>query len=469
MRGTTGRTRTRWIVAIVLVLLLTALGSQNIYPRDVEPEYALGDIPLDPATYQKHLKIRSEVEMLEALPLAYDARDEGIVTSPKDQGDCGSCWAFASVGALESHMLKQYGSGPTDDFSEQQQVSCNTAMWGCSGGDMTAIRYWQSIGPLYESCFLYTAVDTTACIEDQCAQIGYRVTNWHTVAATPEEFKASLYTEGPSYWRFTVYSDFVTFWENGAPGDVYVYAEGGPLGGHAVLLIGWDDTKQAYLCKNSWGEETGPNEDGTFWIAYSGHAIDLGFGMANFSIGAIECATEAECDDGLYCTGAVACVANVCLTGVPPICGDDGLFCNGTELCDEAAGDCGHSGNPCPLESDCDEEQDLCIPWSCGNDICELGESCINCPADCISAQNGSCSDCFKGECDGSCHPTKDGPNCADCLVNYCCGDGVCEGEESLDNCALDCTACIRSKRTCDCDGICGKFEDHTTCPWDCP
>lgn len=469
MHSTGRSTRARWIVGILIILLVTALGSQSIYPQSQDLKYPLGDIPLDPITYQRYLKFRPEAELLEALPPAYDARDEGIVTSPKNQGSCGSCWAFASVGAMESHMLKQFGVGPTD-LSEQQQVSCNTSMAGCSGGSSTAIRYWQGKGPLYESCFPYTADDSTPCIEDQCEQLRYRVVGWHTVPTTPDDFKASLYEEGPSYWRYDVYSDFYNYWDFGEPGEVYVNSGGGLLGGHAVLLIGWDDYKQAYLCKNSWGGG-GPNGDGTFWIAYTGHARNLGFGMANFGLESVGCSSDAECNDGLYCNGAETCVANVCQPGTPPVCGDDGLFCNGAEFCDEAADACGSTGNPCGAGTECDDDSDLCVPLNCGNGTCELGENCTNCPSDCIGAQNGTCSACFKGECDGSCHPVKDGADCADCLPNYCCGNGVCENGEFLTTCPLDCSAstCVPTKKTCDCDGTCGKFEDSSTCPWDCP
>ncbi|NIV28742.1 MAG: hypothetical protein GWN58_04250, partial [Anaerolineae bacterium] len=58
------------------------------------------------------------------------------------------------------------------------------------------------------------------------------------------------------------YSDFYTYWDHGKPGDVYINKGGSLLGGHAVLLIGWDDNKEAYLCKNSWGTYGGPNNDG---------------------------------------------------------------------------------------------------------------------------------------------------------------------------------------------------------------
>lgn len=281
------RFEAKWFILILMVFLLAfGLGQMA-----AAAEYGLGDIPLDPETYQQYLKVWPD-QAAEMLPASYDARDDGIVTPAKNQGSCGSCWAFASVGAFESHLLKQYSFGPTD-LSEQQQVSCNLNMAGCCGGSSSAPRYWESTGPIYEACFLY-AESGTSCPTQRtvpcsdasgCQQLTYRVTNWHTVSATEAQFKTSLYNDGPSYWRFTVYSDFMTFWNSGNPGDVYTSKSGySQLGGHAVLLIGWDDAKGAYLCKNSWGASAGPNDDGTFWIAYSGHHYNLAFGMSNFNL-----------------------------------------------------------------------------------------------------------------------------------------------------------------------------------------
>ena len=67
-------------------------------------------------------------------------------------------------------------------------------------------------------------------------------------------------------------------------GSVYTQKTGLHVGNHAVLLIGWDDTRQAFLLKNSWGATGGPNGDGTFWMAYTGHSNYLDFYMANMQI-----------------------------------------------------------------------------------------------------------------------------------------------------------------------------------------
>ncbi|MEO0249563.1 MAG: C1 family peptidase, partial [candidate division WOR-3 bacterium] len=257
-----------------LMILLSLLMVAGIAQSAMAQQYGLGDIPLDTETYNKYLKTYPD-QMRDGLPTAYDARTAGIVTAPKNQGRCGSCWAFASAGAMESHILKN--GGAAYDLSEQQQVSCNAAQAGCCGGSSTAPQYWQATGPIQESCGPY-AESSTSCPTEKtatcasmsgCNQLSYRVTNWHTVAAA--DFKSSLYNYGPSYWRYDVYSDFYAYWNTVAPGAVYTNTGGTKEGGHAVLLIGWDDAKGAYLCKNSWGATGGPNGDGTFWLAYTGH------------------------------------------------------------------------------------------------------------------------------------------------------------------------------------------------------
>ena len=101
-----------------------------------------------------------------ALPDSLDWRNSGIVTPIRDQGSCGSCWAFGTVGIMESALWK---SGTADiDLSEQFLVSCNQSDWDCSGG-LTAHMYHYDtlgknqteIGAVLESDKPYTATNGT--------------------------------------------------------------------------------------------------------------------------------------------------------------------------------------------------------------------------------------------------------------------------------------------------------------------
>jgi|GEM_PF-2394874 len=287
--------------------------SQVVSGKIVLP-YNPGDMGV-PADYETTLISMSAAfpDMIAQLPESFDWRDNDVVTRAKDerpvtpadhQGRCGSCWAFAAAGAMESKILML--GGPEYDLSEQQQVSCNAEQYGCCGGFLNASLLWRDRGPLRESCTDYGDYGTQPCDCNPicntsalsklscdsmatCPQLSYRTDKYYSVnAAYSNEVKISLRQDGPAPFRFTVYKDFFDFWNKVSFGSVYrnsgANSDGSGPSGHAVLLIGWDDGKQAWLCKNSWGETAGPNGDGTFWIAYSGHANNLHFGMANFTI-----------------------------------------------------------------------------------------------------------------------------------------------------------------------------------------
>jgi formylglycine-generating enzyme required for sulfatase activity/Leucine-rich repeat (LRR) protein len=273
-------------VAAVLISLIIILVIPGLYAQDMP----MGDLGL-PDDYDEtivfvELDLRGDDLVAGTLPSYFNWNDQGMVTTAKDQGYCGSCWAFAAVGAFESKLLVMGES--IYDLSEQQQISCNISMFGCDGGNMTSLKFWNYHGPKEENCTGYPSYSgaVAPCYNfDNCEEFPYRTIEYYTVDTNDiNSIKASLYNDGPTYFRFNVYSDFITFWNTGTPGDVYIQGSGDKLGGHAVLIIGWDDNKNAWFCKNSWGATAGPNGDGTFWIAFSGHAHDLGFGMANVKV-----------------------------------------------------------------------------------------------------------------------------------------------------------------------------------------
>lgn len=277
--------RKKFAVLFISIAMLTAVFAsagicQQLYP--------LGDTGI-PADYDRTAidfeKVVPNLDAyLGALPADFNWADYGVVTPPKDQKNCGGCWSFASAGTFESKLLmKNYGEY---DLSEQQQISCNTDMSGCSGGSMSALKFWQNIGPMQEACTGYPSSGGAVpdCSEFSCCRtLGWNTTGYYTVKMTVKNIKTSLYKDGPTYFRFDVYSDFNDFWNTAGSGQAYTQSYGSFEGGHAILLIGWSDSKGAWLLKNSWGAG-GPNGNGTFWMSYAGHANDLRFGMANVKI-----------------------------------------------------------------------------------------------------------------------------------------------------------------------------------------
>jgi hypothetical protein len=269
--------------------------------------YNPGDLGI-PIDHEENLIKFSEGDdgglLVAGLPDRFDWRSRGVVTRAKNelsvtpadhQGRCGCCWAFVATGAMESKILM--AGGPEYDLSEQQQVSCNTQnQYGCCGGYLNGALFWQDKGPVEESCTQYDDYGIRSCncprhcskvscgTLETCPQLPYRTDTYYAVStADSNDMKISLMQDGPAPLRFLVYRDFFDFWNTGEPGAVYKQSDDTLLGGHAAILIGWDDTKKAWLFKNSWGER-GPDSDGTFWMAYSGHANDLKLGMSNFTI-----------------------------------------------------------------------------------------------------------------------------------------------------------------------------------------
>ena len=175
-----------------------------------------------------------------------------------------------------------------------------------------------------------------------------------------------------------------------------------------------------------------------------------GWACTDAPAGGLCCALDAECDDGLFCNGPESCVAGGCEAGSDPCAG---------QSCDEAADQCitpvCNDNGICEAGEDCHNCAADC--WSanggasCGNGICEAGdgEDCLSCSQDCRGKTNGPKGGrycCGYGDgtgplscSDGLC--TTDGYSCTDTPASggSCCGDGVCSGGEATSNCALDC------------------------------
>lgn len=228
------------------------------------------DFPLPTVHLNTALKNTVDLARPASLPSSYT----GYYTSIKDQGACGSCWAFAAVGLLESMILKH--DSIEVDLSEQYMLSCNPWGWGCNGG------YWPNDmlvdpGAAMESCFPYVATEVPC--KDTCAT-PYSIQGWDfvtedNVVPDVELIKQAIYTYGAV--SAGVYAD--RWFQYYTSGVLTRCKRRVNWSNHAIILCGWDDAKGAWLLKNSWGPNWG--ENGFMWIQYNCNRVGDG---ANYFI-----------------------------------------------------------------------------------------------------------------------------------------------------------------------------------------
>jgi hypothetical protein len=214
------------------------------------------------------------------LPSKFDWRSNNgnYVTRVKNQAYCGGCWAFASVGALESrYLIDTSAPGASVDLSEQILISCDSGNYGCDGGMLDeAASFLQSQGTYTEACFEFQGSDSScsyACSEWSSGQGFFKIGGWIGVSQDVDELKTAVYTYGPIPVGMIVCGDMEYY-----DGGVYSHTSGScpSDSGHAVLIVGWNDSESAFIVKNSF--DTWWGENGYFRIAYGEVYGDSVFG-----------------------------------------------------------------------------------------------------------------------------------------------------------------------------------------------
>ncbi len=214
------------------------------------------------------------VEAASIVPASYDLRKRNRISGIKDQGNTGTCWAFASLSALESAMLPEEAM----EFSPDHMSMSNSFLVDANvGGEYTmAMAYllaWQ--GPVFEKDDPFGDGRTEAGLAAVKHVQEIQILEGKDYA----KIKEAVFQYGGV--QTSLYSDLGNNASSSAffnrANNAYCYI-GTEKPNHEVVIIGWDDNYAkenfpvnvegdgAFICQNSWGEGFG--EDGVFYVSY---------------------------------------------------------------------------------------------------------------------------------------------------------------------------------------------------------
>lgn len=198
-------------------------------------------------------------EPLQAVPDEWDWREHGLVRQARNQGQCGSCYSFATTGIIEIvSQLQQKASLNPLLLSNQAVISCSK--YDCDGGDFDVLDFMKDKGLPLEAAYPYTASNSSC----HAYKANTKISSWSFVGngKTPpktQAIKQAIYDHGPVSVDVAVDDT----WESYSDGIYDGCSVGASALNHMVILLGWgqDNGKDYWIVLNSWGSEWG--EGGT--------------------------------------------------------------------------------------------------------------------------------------------------------------------------------------------------------------
>ncbi|XP_074656001.1 cathepsin B-like isoform X1 [Tubulanus polymorphus] len=244
-----------------------------------------------PDPVKNRLPMKQPSNDIDELPQAFDARTKWphcpTLREVRDQGSCGSCWAFGAAEAMSDRTCIASNGRVNFHVSAQDLMTCCTSCgFGCNGGyPQAAWSFFKNTGLVsggqynsHQGCRPYTIpscehhvvgpkpackgeLPTPKCIQ-QCETsytTPYRKDKHfgatvYSIQSEPQQIMNEIMTNGPVEAAFTVYADFPSY-----KSGVYQHTSGGQLGGHAIKILGWgvEDGTPYWLVANSWNPDWG--------------------------------------------------------------------------------------------------------------------------------------------------------------------------------------------------------------------
>ncbi|CAI0433293.1 unnamed protein product [Linum tenue] len=206
-------------------------------------------------------------ENVTSAPDTMDWRTKGAVNPIKDQGQCGSCWAFSAVAAVEG--ITKISTGKLISLSEQELVDCDrtTNDQGCNGGLMDdAFQFVKTKGLTTESKYPYSAADGT-CSAAKTATPAAKISGYEDVPVNNEGALLKAAANQPIAVAIDASGSAFQFYSSGVfTGDCGTDLD------HGVAVVGYgtsEDGTKYWLVRNSWGTSWGDQGEGLCGIAMS--------------------------------------------------------------------------------------------------------------------------------------------------------------------------------------------------------
>jgi len=238
----------------------------DLAPQEFKKFYLLPDIdvstwPKAPVWEDEHPEIKASRT---ALPTKFDWNSKGMVTAVKNQGQCGSCWAFSATETIESVDAINAKATPMS-LSVQQIVDCDTSGndQGCDGGyPYGAYEYiMQAGGQEGEADYPYAGTQGNCKFES--GEIVDKISNWKYVTQNADEKVIQNFVYSNSPVSVCVDAETWQFYKGGVITDE---SNCGTTVDHCVQITGWksENSTDCWNVRNSWGTDWG--ESGYVWV-----------------------------------------------------------------------------------------------------------------------------------------------------------------------------------------------------------